>query len=179
MMKSEGRALCGARFLFPPALLALALFALLWHGTRPCIAVYAESGLLASCPADTVTEFSTRFIHSVQKTPVEEFFSVNNTRDGFVLRKTRYRSFGVGLPFLGTEGTFRQEGDDFVMDDMNRPMPEIRLRPGVSTELALHLAGEAIPLCERVPLGSLVRIAIVPRWRLWTDKFHCFENAAR
>ena len=69
MMKSEGRALSGARFLFP---LTLALFALLWLMTRPCIAVYAENMPIASSLADMGTEFSTRFIHSVQKTPVEE-----------------------------------------------------------------------------------------------------------
>ena len=168
MMKSEGRALSGARFLFP---LTLALVALLWLMTRPCIAVYAENMPIASSLADVGTEFSTRFIHSVQKTPVEEFFTVNDTRDGFLLRRTRYRSFGVGLPFLETDGTFRQEGDAFVMDGMNRPMQEIQIRPGVSTELTLYLAGKEIPLYERVPLGSLVRIAIVPRWKLWTDMF--------
>lgn len=168
MMKSEERTLSGARFLFP---LALTLFALLWHTTRPCIAVYAESTLIVSCPADTGTEFSTRFIHSVQKTPVEEFFSVNDARDGFLLRRTRYHSFGVGLPFLETDGTFRQEGDAFVMDGMDRPMREIQLRPGVSTELTMYLADEEIPLCKLVPPGSLVRIAIVPRWKLLTDSF--------
>ena len=173
MMKSEGRALSSARFLFP---LALAIFALYWYTTSPCIVVYAENTPIASCPANARTEFSTRFIHSVQKTPVEEFFTVNDARDGFLLRKTRYRSFGVGLPFLETDGTFRPEGDAFVMDGMDRPMREIQLRPGVSTELTLYLSGEEILLCERVPLGSLVRIAIVPRWRLLTDNFRFPER---
>ena len=168
MMKSEGRALCGARFLYP---LVLALLLLFWHATRPFVAVHAENGLLAFCPADAGTELSTRFIHSVQKTPVEEFFLVNDAQDGFIWQKTRYRSFGVGLPFLDTDGIFRREGDAFVMDNMNRRMQEIQLRPGVSTDLTLYLAGEEIPLCERMPPGSLVRIAIVPRWRIWANKF--------
>lgn len=167
MMKSEGRALSGARFLF----LLSAVLVLLWFATRPCIAVFAERGVLASCSAESGTEFSTRFIHSVQKTPVEEFFTVNETRDGFVLKKTRYQSFGVGLPFLATDGEFRREDDAFVMDGINRPMQELQLRPGVSTELTLFLPGEEIPLYRRVPLGSLVRVAIVPRWRLWIDVF--------
>ena len=164
MMKSEGRALSGARFLF---LLAAAALALLWFATRPCIAVLSENGILASCPAEAGTEFSTRFIHSVQKTPVEEFFVVNDAQNGFVLRKTRYQSFGVGLPFLSTDGEFRREGEYFVMEGMDRSMQEILLRPGVSTELTLFFADERIPLYERVPLGSLVRVAIVPKWRIW------------
>ena len=132
-------------------------------------AFFNEDGLLASCPADAGTEFSTRFIHSVQKTPVEEFFAVNDARDGFVLLRTRYRSFGVGLPFLPTDGSFRREGDAFVMDGMNRPLPEIQFRPGLSTDLKITLPDEEILLADRVPIGSLVRVAILPRWRLWTN----------
>ncbi|MBO4852438.1 MAG: DUF1850 domain-containing protein, partial [Schwartzia sp.] len=67
------------------------------------------------------------------------------------------------------DGSFRHEGDFFVMDDMNRPMREIALRPGVSTELTLFLPNETIPLYDRVPLGSLVRVTITPWWRLWIN----------
>ena len=42
------------------------------------------------------------FIHSVQKTPVEEFLTAH--ADGhFHLTGTRYQSHGVGLPFLPEE----------------------------------------------------------------------------
>ncbi len=165
------RALCGARFflLLSFFLLLAALLVFLWAMTRPRIVVLSESGVLTSCPADAGTEFSTRFIHSVQKTPVEEFFTVNETLDGFILRRTRYQSFGVGLPFLTTDGSFRREGDVFIMDNMNRPMREIDLRPGVSTELTLFLPHETVPLYDHVPLGSLVRVAIMPRWRIWLN----------
>ena len=162
--EGKRRAFFNARFFL---LLAVAALAVLWTATRPRLAVIAEDGLLASCPADAGTEFSTRFIHSVQKTPVEEFFAVNDARDGFVLLRTRYRSFGVGLPFLPTDGSFRREGDAFVMDGMNRPMPEIQFRPGLSTDLKITLPDEEILLADRVPIGSLIRVAIVPKWRLW------------
>ena len=162
--EGKRRAFFNARFFLLVAVIALAL---LWTATRPRLAVIAEDGLLASCPADAGTEFSTRFIHSVQKTPVEEFFAVNDARDGFVLLRTRYRSFGVGLPFLPTDGSFRREGDAFVMDGMNRPLPEIQFRPGLSTDLRITLPEEEILLADRVPIGSLVRVAIVPKWRLW------------
>lgn len=166
--KWNERARYRARFLL---LFTAAFFALLWTATRPCVAIIAESGLLASCSAEAGTELSTRFIHSVQKTPVEEFFIVNDTRDGLILKRTRYQSFGVGLPFLDSDGTFRREGDFFVMDDMNRPLREIALRPGVSTELTLFLPNETLPLYDRVPLGSLVRVTITPRWQLWLYYF--------
>ena len=147
--------------------LAAVLAGALWCSARPVVAVVGDGGLIASCPADAGTELSTRFIHSVQKTPVEEFFAVNDARDGFVLLRTRYQSFGVGLPFLPTDGSFRREGDAFVMDGMNRPMPEIQFRPGLSTDLKITLPEEEILFEDRVPIGSLVRVAILPRWRLW------------
>ena len=162
--ESKRRAFFNARFFLLVAVIALAF---LWTATRPRVAVIAEDGVLASCPADAGTEFSTSFIHSVQKTPVEEFFAVNDTQDGFVLLRTRYRSFGVGLPFLPTDGSFRRDGDAFVMDGMNRPLPEIQFRPGLATDLKIALPEEEILLTDRVPVGSLVRVAIVRRWRLW------------
>ena len=137
-------------------LAVVAMLAFFWNATRPQVSIIAEYGLLASCPADAGMEFSTRFIHSVQKTPVEEFFAVNETRDGFVLLRTRYRSYGVGLPFLPTDGSFHREGDSFVMDGMNRPMPEIQFRPGLLTDLTIRLPKEEILLADRVPIGSLV-----------------------
>ena len=55
------------------------------------------------------------------------------------------------------------------MDGMNRPLPEIQFRPGLSTDLKITPPDEEILLADRVPIGSLVRVAILPRWRLWTN----------
>ena len=165
-MKNDERRTGALRrpFLYIGLFLLAALVGLAWYMTRPVVAVLAGDALLAEAPAAPGAEFSVRFIHSVQRTPVEEFFAVNEAADGFILRATRYESFGVGLPFLTSDGTFRREGDRFVMDGMERPVPRLDLRPGVSTELTLFLAGEAIPLYERVPLGTLVRVCAVPRY---------------
>ncbi len=166
-MKNDERRTGALRrpFLCMGALLLAACLGLSWHMTRPVVAVLAGDELLAAAPAKAGTTFSVRFIHSVQRTPVEELFAVNEAADGFILRATRYESFGVGLPFLASDGVFRREGDRFVMDGMERPIPRLDLRPGVSTELTLCLAGEAVPLFERVPLGSLVRVRVLPRYR--------------
>ena len=85
-----------------------------------------------------------RFIHSVQKTPVEEFLTAY--ADGhFHLTGTRYQSHGVGLPFLPEEGTFRQEGDYFVLD-MDRDYPALSLRTGVGTQLTIEAGGTRVPV---------------------------------
>ena len=121
--------------------------------------------------AEAGIKFSTRFIHSVQKTPVEEYFTVNEDCSGFILESTRYRSFGVGLPFLESDGTFHREGDDFIMDDLNRQINTLDLRTGVGTELSITINGQTLPLYGMMPVGSLVRISIIPYYKLLSKYF--------
>ena len=118
-------------------------------------------------PAEAGLEFSTRFLHSVQKTPVEEFFTVDDARQGFILRRTRYQSFGVGLPFSAADGTFSGEDGFFLMDDMNRPFPRLELRPGVDTGLTLTVGDKFYRLYELTPPGTLIQIYIAPYYRRW------------
>lgn len=100
------------------------------------------------------------FIHSVQKTPVEEFLTAH--ADGhFHLTGTRYQSHGVGLPFLPEEGNFRREGDYFVLD-MDRDYNELSLRTGVGTQLTIEAGGARIPVCEMYPVGTRVDLVVAP-----------------
>ena len=100
------------------------------------------------------------FIHSVQKTPVEEFLTAH--ADGhFHLSGTRYQSHGVGLPFLPEEGAFRQEGDYFVLD-MERDYKELSLRTGVGTELTITAGERTIPVYEMYPVGTRIDLVVAP-----------------
>ena len=162
IFKSE-ESVVGKLLLIPAVVL---FFVLLWYITRPIIVIEGDGKILLSTSAETGEQFSTRFIHSVQKTPIEEFFVVNDNCDGFVLKSTRYQSFGVGLPFLESDGIFRREGDYFIMDNLNRPIKNLDLRLGLGTELSITIKGQTLPLYEIVPLGSLVRISIVRRIEL-------------
>ena len=104
--------------------------------------------------------FTIHFIHSVQKTPVEEFLTAH--ADGhFHLAGTRYQSHGVGLPFLSEEGTFRQEGDYFVLD-MERDYKELSLRTGVGTELTITAGECTIPVYEMYPVGTRIDLVVAP-----------------
>lgn len=106
------------------------------------------------------TPLTIHFIHSVQKTPVEEFLTAY--ADGhFHLTGTRYQSHGVGLPFLPEEGLFHQEGTYFVLA-MDRDYEELSLRTGVGTELTIEAGGECIPVYEMYPVGTRVDLVIAP-----------------
>ena len=80
--------------------------------------------------------FSLGYIHSVMKTPAEEFFFVNEANE-IVLEKTVYESFGVGLPFLSNPEDFKISDGKFILytnkkyNDLNMiisPIPEHWLR---------------------------------------------------
>lgn len=147
--------------------LTIVLGVALWFFSRPHLFVAASDRLIAAIPAAVGMEFSLRFLHSVQKTPVEEFFTVDEARQGFILRRTHYHSFGVGLPFSATDGTFISEDGGFRMEDMNRPIPRLSLRPGVGTKLTLTVGNTPYPLYEVVPPGTLIELYIAPYYRRW------------
>lgn len=101
----------------------------------------------------------------MQKTPVLENLEVNEAKDGFTLLSTKYQSFGVGLPFLAEEGDFREEGDYYVFDHMDRQFKTLALRTGVGTQLTLTVAGREYRLYERYAPGTRIDLAIVPFYR--------------
>ena len=143
----------------------------IWYALKPILLLEGNGKEILSVETKVGDKFSTHFTHSVQKTPVEEFFIVNDNCDGFILRSTRYRSFGVGLPFLSSDGNFRRENDYFIMDDLNRPIKTLDLRTGVDSELSITIGNETVKLYEIMPLGTLFRVSIIPRYKFWIKSF--------
>lgn len=129
---------------------------------QPCLFVLAGGQRVAAVQAAPGTPFVIRFIHSVQKTPVWEYLAVDEDGQHFVLHATKYQSFGVGLPFLEGEGQFRQEGDYYIMDDMERHFPQLTLRTGIGTQLTLFLGGREYRLFEAYPPGTPVELLVCP-----------------
>lgn len=63
--------------------------------------------------------FSYEYIHSVQKTPVQEHF-VTAPDHKILLTSTTYQSYGVGLPFLPEEGQLEMRNGKFELTGLNR-----------------------------------------------------------
>jgi len=149
----------------PMASLIASLLVIAWLLCQPCLTFFVQGTRIAQVPAYAGLPFTIRFLHSVQKTPVWENLQVE--QDGtLTLLSTRYQSFGVGLPFLESEGDFHKEGDYFVFDHMNRHFPQLTLRTGVGTRLTLSVAGREYRLYEAYPPGTRVDIVVLPLWRL-------------
>lgn len=136
-----------------PIILLLILF-------FPCLFIRDMSGNILVKPLIGEAKLKISYIHSVQKTPVEEYLKIKPF-DDIELYETRYQSFGVGLPFLESEGDFYQDGDFYVMD-MEREFNDLALRIGKGTNLTIEVDGEVFPLYKTLPSGARVEIFTKP-----------------
>ena len=147
---------------------AVILIALIFKLTAEKIYIAAETGggteIVTAVDANKKTSLEISFIHSVQKTPVIEELEYDG--EDFILLRTRYKSQGVGLPFLESDGIFREEGGWFIMDEMNRRVKNLSLRTGVGTELTLTLNGEKFELYKKYNSGTKIVIEIAPAWKI-------------
>jgi hypothetical protein len=147
-------------------LCVLGVLLALWQVlTLPCLVLRAGGDRLYIGEVAVGFPLSLRFIHSVQKTPVEEFLAVKEGCRSFVLNATKYQSFGVGLPFDIKEGDFHQEGDYYWLRGQNREYDRLDLRTGVGTELTLKVGGRSFPLYEQYKPGTLVTVELMPLWK--------------
>lgn len=153
--------------------LALAAFvaALFFLVPRSYLQVVGESGPAFFLPFSRGETFSVYYLHSVEKTPVLENFTVGEG-GRLLLAATEYRSLGVGLSFLEEEGKLVNEGGRFILTGQNRSFGELCLRVSPVAQQALLYRGRRIDLNGLYPPGSLVRIRVVRRpaaERFWRE----------
>lgn len=163
-------------------ILAIIISILSGGGFIPCMA--ADGGPLALCLEDDKgkilfekrvhngDEFAIRFIHSVAKTPVTDYFIV---KDGKIfLDKTIYHDFGAGLPHNPGKGQeMKTEHGEISITGFNREIPELALRVGRIAEHTLVLPdkdsmqsgpqkSQEIPLNTLAKAGSVILFRIQP-----------------
>ncbi len=142
--------------IFIAIILVLIIFKLTEEKIYIAAEIEGSAETVTSVAAKKGTPLVISFIHSVQKTPVIEELEFDG--DKFILLRTKYKSQGVGLPFMESDGVFREEGDWFIMDDMNRPIKNLQLRTGVGTNLTVTLNGQEFKLYEKFPAGTKIII---------------------
>lgn len=121
---------------------------------EPKIFIGTENKAVAVVNASENLPLTIEFTHSVQKTPVIEELEYKNGE--FVLRRTKYKSQGVGLPFDAGDGKFYRDGDRFIFDDMNRHFKNLELRTGKGTRLKIILDEKTYELYRNFPLGTKI-----------------------
>lgn len=134
----------------------------------PYLIIESESGLLLQLPVKPGEQISLRYNHSVQKTEVVENIVIQASGK-LVVDSTEYESFGVGLPFLASEGKFRQVGNRFILENIGRSFDTISLRAGPEAQLKIQVHDKTYALFEMVPSGTLIHMRVTPYYSKWLN----------
>ena len=146
-------------FLAAAVLLAAAGPTLLARFQAACLVVeISEMKEIAwATPLKDGEEFQLRYIHSVDRLPVFETYTVEGTE--LVLMETRFLSWGAGLGYMG-EGVLGGENGWTVIKGMQRKVGVIPLRVGTIAEHTLLYNGAEIRLRDFLPAQTLVHIRV-------------------
>jgi hypothetical protein len=120
----------------------------------------SEKTILA-IPVRDRDKFTIRFTHSVQKTPVDEVFSIRKDLK-IVLEETIYSSYGAGLPseIYGSQQFFLEKGT-FIIRGFDREFDEIPIFVGeVVANHILLLSEKEFPLISFGLAGKSIRIRL-------------------
>ncbi len=106
-------------------------------------------------PGDTL---KTVYIHSLELTPVWEYFRID-AEYGIVLTDTLYESSGAGLPIpIAGQDSFTKEGDQFHIFDIQQRLPSIVLRVNAAYENRLIVNDTLTFNLSETPGDGVVRI---------------------
>jgi hypothetical protein len=113
-------------------------------------------------PLEENGEFSIEFIHSVNQSPVREFFSDEN---GMIrLRAVRFFSFGAGMKSDLDGGlTFSRDGDAMVISGYTTTFKDNELNyiVGTVSDHLLYISGETISLRQLCGRNAHINIHLV------------------
>jgi len=113
--------------------------------------------LPATCP-----RFGILFRHSVEQTPVIEWFEPAGDGDGLLLVATEYRSYGGRSSHRGAaRRPFRRLPDRFRIEGLAVPVGELNLRILPLTEHALLVGGEAYDLTQWAGPDGRLRVRVL------------------
>lgn len=134
-----------------------AIAACAWAGDGSTLRLFGHDGL-ALATFSAPDGFSLSFVHSINLSPVDEFFSVGS---GLVLERTEFDQLSTGMP-SGAEDGFSLEGGRFVTRPMRR-IGALALRVSPVPGHVLGISGRRIPLTRWARPGGLLIFKSGPR----------------
>lgn len=109
--------------------------------------------------------FAIRYIHSVAKSPVTDYFKIKNNE--IFLDRTEYQDFGAGLPHSPEDNqTMKFEKDRIIISGYDRALPHFQVRVGRVAEHKLlinpghSIKKKVISLKEISPPGTAITFHI-------------------
>jgi hypothetical protein len=151
------------RRLFFYSLLVIVLFVIIFYPYILILEIVPSLNNKAflSIPVKKGDTFTIRFTHSVQKTPVDETFSIGRNLK-MVLEETVYSSYGAGLPSeVNDNQEFLFENGKFIIRKFDMQFDEIPLFVGeVIANHTIIYNDKKFPLVSYKMAGKSVRIRL-------------------
>jgi hypothetical protein len=124
----------------------------------------ADGGVVFCARVRSGEEFMLSFVHSVNRRPVYDTLRVE--ADHLVIVKSRFDSFGAGMPEASTQdGTLTVAEDGWLEWTVNRPTPEITVRVGRVADHTLLYKGRTLRLADLAEPGSALTLRVrKSRW---------------
>jgi len=121
------------------------------------------SGAMTALPVTPGSDVRIHYRHSVELTPVEGRFEVDQTQ-GLVAVQTRFTSNGSGLPNTAV-ARMRREKEWFVVDEQRRPVQPLRFYLQSVNQTRLTVDGRDLDLSS-FRSGNLLGIQVehIGRW---------------
>lgn len=117
--------------------------------------------LLYLAPVRPQSRFEVTFVHSVERTPVREVFTVGPDLDIYLV-ETVYESFGAGLPTTAEEGArFVLEGGTMRITGLHRRIGQLVLSVSPVPGHVLRVANRAVTLADLADPGTALGIKVV------------------
>jgi len=127
-----------------------------------------QSGqVLFMAPVGPVSEFAVSFIHSVNKSPVCEYYRIKGGQ--IFLEAVRYYTFGAGMPTEAVEGQTMHYDQDgaIIIGGFDRPLPRLVYNIGRVSNHTLHWQGQDIPLNTLDKPGQPILFSVIFYPRFW------------
>lgn len=160
------------KFVLIAAATALFLAALdaafLFHGKRTYLTLSSEKTgeLYARYPVKTGDTFSVGFIHSVNKSPVTDYYEIRS--DGIYVVKTVYYGFGAGVQteLEGNETLEYGEDGSMIVSGFDRRMDNLIYFVGTVSDHTLVLnEKETVSLRDLCGRNAMVRFRVTESFR--------------
>lgn len=126
--------------------ISVLIFSVLPFFPRLCIESTETDEILRTYALSKGEEFYIEFMHSVNRTPVREYYQLEGNQ--LMLTRAEYSSFGAGMPEIPEQkgASLRIEKGILHLDGINTLLPVFIYRVGTIANHRLYINGKKIPL---------------------------------
>ena len=114
-------------------------------------------------PLEADGVFSVSYIHSVNKSNVEEYYRLED--DELYLFRARYRAFGAGVATELEEGqTLSYEDGYMIIENIHYQIPDLVYRVGTVSDPLIHIGTQTWHMKDLAPPLTSVRFTIQDKY---------------